>query len=232
MLNPRPHSGASVISALNTHFASSIVLSPQNDGLGYYLVDENSISYPIGGSSNITVSQNPTSKQLTVDLASSVAATNLTTTNLTITNNLSLTKSDFGISNVYAIPPNYSNGGWYNLGYYRSTYNNTTDSDIMMTFCGHSYTNNASANEDSIVIFRFKTSANTFGGNGQSYRLGKQLYSPETVRVVKDATDATKFTFYASYRPYARGSFVQVLMPDGFHLDGNIFHDCTDRDLH
>jgi hypothetical protein len=90
----------------------------------------------------------------------------------------------------------------------------------MMTFCGHSYTNNASANEDSIVIFRFKTSANTFGGNGQSYRLGKQLYSPETVRVVKDATDATKFTFYASYRPYARGSFVQVSCPTAFTWTG------------
>jgi hypothetical protein len=90
----------------------------------------------------------------------------------------------------------------------------------MMTFCGHSYTNNANAIEDSIVIFRFKTSANTFGGNGQAYRLGKQVYSPDTIRIVKDATDTTKFTFYSAYRPFARGSFVQVSCPTAFTWTG------------
>ena len=207
--------GQSTLATLDNTYSAKITLSPLNDGLGYHLVDQNSVSYPIGGSSNITVSQNPTSKQLTVDLTSSVTATNLT-----ITNNFSVTKSDFGISSVYAVPPNYGAGGWYNLGYYRSTYNGSTDHDIMMTFCGHSYTDSANANEDSILIFRFKRNASTFGGNGQSYRLGKQLYSPETIRVVKDATDATKFTFYASYRPYARGSFVQVSCPTAFTWTG------------
>jgi hypothetical protein len=87
--------GAFTIDALNNTYSGKITLSSMNDGLGYYLVDQNSVSYPIGGSSNISVSQDPISKQLTVDLTSSVTANNLTATNLTITNKLSVTKSDY-----------------------------------------------------------------------------------------------------------------------------------------
>jgi hypothetical protein len=90
----------------------------------------------------------------------------------------------------------------------------------MMTFCGHSYTNNASAIRGLDRDLQVQDEREYLRGNGQSYRLGKQLYSPETVRVVKDATDATKFTFYASYRPYARGSFVQVSCPTAFTWTG------------
>ena len=72
--------GASTLAALDNTYSGKITLSPLNDGLGYHLVDQNSVSYPIGGSSNITVSQNPTSKQLTVELKSSNSITSITTT--------------------------------------------------------------------------------------------------------------------------------------------------------
>ena len=90
--------------------------------------------------------------------------------------------------------------------------------DLKIEFVGHLYSNDTNSDQDAMVVMRFKTGSSNgdYKGNAQAYKFGKQLYSPEQIRIVQDLTDSNTFRFYASYRPYADGSLIVITSSTNF----------------
>ena len=115
-------------------------------------------------------------------------------------------------------------GGWYYIGHFTSSGVADFKTDLKLEFVGHSYYGDNNSDQDSTIVLRFKTgtqSSSTFLGNAQAYKIGKQQYSPEDIRIVQDGVTPNMFKFYAFYRPYAEGSFVIATSPSPFTFIGS-----------
>ena len=79
-----------------------------------------------------------------------------------------------------------------------------------------------------MVILNFKSGSQTsspFLGNAQAYKFGKQEYAPSGIKIVQDDIVPNLFRFYASYRPFAQGSFVTATSGKPFIFDGTFIPD-------
>jgi hypothetical protein len=123
-------------------------------------VDANSISYPIGGSSNITVSQNPTSKQLTVALANNISVGTITAAGTVTAPAITLNGNDLQTQLNICTKQYFftsASASWFNLGTL-TTVQNGYNFRLEITNC-EGYNANASTNN--MIWVHFKTSNGT-----------------------------------------------------------------------
>jgi hypothetical protein len=102
----------------------------------------------------------------------------------------SKTEVDNRIPSVKVIQLNNGGtGGWFYIGYYRTS---PSLSDVKMEFVGHLYYNDTNSSQDAWVIMRFKYGSSTgaFQGNAQAYKFGKQQYAPSEIRIVQSSADS------------------------------------------
>ena len=133
-----------------------------------------------------------------------------------------------------------NNGGtpqWLYIGNYISSVaggaGNPDKANLKIEFISHSYYNDVDVidNQDSMIIFRFKTGSTTtspFKGNGTAYRIGKAM-NPSIIRIIQEGTDGfvegqntDRYHFYAYYGHFSDGSLITITSTIKFNYFGQL----------